>query len=242
MQHAHGPLSERMAAAARELQHQSDPEGTIQLAAQLALTNIEGCDHAGISLVRRPHSITTLAATDDTVRTSDRLQLEYGEGPCLDAVWAHRTVHSRRLADDARWPRWGPRLADVTPARSAFCVRLFTTEDTLGALNMFSSVEDGFDETDRDEGLALAAHVAIAVAAAQEIQSLGVAMDSRSVIGQAMGIIMERYQLQPDLAFSVLTRLSQHSQVRVRDLALEIVETRSLPAQDATEAPAGARE
>ncbi len=225
----HASLSERMAAAARELQEVDDLAHTYQGAVALAVTNIEGCDSAGLSIVRRRRVVETLAATDDMAEAGDRLQYETGEGPCLSAIWEQMTVYCRNLATDQRWPTWGPLVAQQTGARSVLAFQLFTFEDTLGALNLYSRQPDGFDETDREEGLALAAHVAIAVTAAQQIDDLTHALDSRTVIGQATGLLMERYDLTSVVAFAVLTRVSGTQEIKVRDLAEQLVRTRRLP-------------
>lgn len=225
----HASLSERMAAAARELQDVGDLANTYLNAVALALTNIDGCDAAGLSIVRRRREVETLAATDDLARVGDRLQYETGEGPCLSAIWEQTTIYSRDLGSDHRWPTWGRLVSQQTGARSVLAFQLFTHEDTLGALNLYARRVDGFDETDREEGLALAAHIAIAVTAAQQIDDLGHALDSRTVIGQATGLLMERYDLSSAVAFAVLTRVSGAQQIKVRDLADELVRTRRLP-------------
>lgn len=91
---------------------------------------------------------------------------------------------------------------------------------------MYSQSRDAFDDDAREEGLAIAAQVAIAVAAAQQVQHLHTAVDSRTVTGQATGILMERFDLEPHRAFSVLVRLSSQRNVKLRELAAEIVANR----------------
>ena len=226
-QRGEGGLAERIALAARELQEQDDLQSTLERAVQLAVTNVDGCDGAGISMVRRKKHIDTPAATSQMVRDGDRLQYETGEGPCLDAIWHEQTVHSSDLREDGRWPTWGPRVVAETGATSILAFRLFTQEDTLGALNLYSRT--GFDESDRDMGLALAAHTAIAVTAAQEAEQLVSALDSRTVIGQATGILMERLSIDASVSFAVLARLSQESNTKLHDLAVTIVSTREVP-------------
>jgi GAF domain-containing protein len=165
------------------------------------------------------------------VVVGDRLQFELGEGPCLDAVWEEESVYVPDLLTDPRWPTWGPRVTQKTGARSILSFRLFTVQDTLGALNLYSTRTDGFTADDRTEGLALAAHIAIALAAAQRIDQLGAALDSRTVIAQACGIVMERYDIDAVRAFALLTRLSSTQNVKLRDIASEVVLTRVLPSQ-----------
>ena len=225
-------MSERMAAAARELQDQHDPAATMKIAVALLVQNVEGCEAAGVSLVHGRRRIDTPAASDDLVVIGNRLQAEVGEGPCLDAIWEHETVYVPDLATDARWPRWGPRLVAATGMRSVLSFRLFTTQDTLGALNMYASSADGFSAPDKTEGLALAAHIAIAVAAAQRIEQLEAALDSRTVIAQACGMLMERFDMDAVPAFALLTRLSSSQNVKVREVASRLVLSRRIPGHD----------
>ena len=226
-EHDGGSLSERIAGAAREMQDQHEVQATLDMAVEVAVRNVDACDGAGISWVRRKRDIETRAATSDMVRDGDRLQYETGEGPCLDAIWEKRTVLSPRLRDDPRWPTWGPRVVAETGVESMLAFQLFTRADTLGALNLYSYSR--FDEDDVDIGLALAAHVAIAVTAAAEAEQLVAALDTRTVIGQATGMLMERMDLDARVAFSVLARLSQQSNTKLHDVATTIVTTRELP-------------
>ena len=89
---------------ARELYAAPDEIQQLQLAVDLAVQLIAGCDHAGVSILRRG-SISTPAASDDLVRNGDAWQYELGEGPCLDAVHSRETVISEDLTQEARWPR-----------------------------------------------------------------------------------------------------------------------------------------
>lgn len=224
----HQRLSERMAAAARELQEVEDLSDTYASAVALAVANTDGADAAGLSIIRRRTEVETLAATHDMARAADQLQYETKQGPCLSAIWEHTTIYCPDLATDSRWPVWGPRVAAETDALSVLAFQLFTHEDTLGALNLYSRRRDGFDERDREDGLALAAHIAIAVTSAQRLDDLGHALGSRTVIGQATGVLMERYGLNPVVAFAVLTRVSSQDEVKVRDLAARLVRTGKL--------------
>lgn len=180
-------------------------------------------------MIRRGGVLETPAATEAWARRADELQYDLKEGPCLDAVWHEDRVHSSSLANDPRWPAWGPRVAAETGARSALCLKLFTTEDTLGALNLYAKTDGAFGPDDIQDGLALSAHIAVAVAAAVEIQGLTAALDSRTLIGQATGIVMGRYEVDAQRAFEVLTRLSSHRNMKVRDLAAQIAQTGRIP-------------
>jgi len=222
-------LIEELAAAARDLSAE-DVEQTLEKSVALTVDLIDGCDAAGVSLVRRGHSIETPASTDRKVLRGDQLQYELQEGPCMDAVWNQDIVVSTDLSEDDRWPRWAPRVVDEIGARSMMCIQLFTDARTLGAMNMYSWRPGAFDlEGDRDEGLALGAHVAVALASAQQIEGLTTALVSRTVIGQAEGILMERFDIDADRAFQVLKRVSSHCNTKLQRVAAELVRTRRLP-------------
>ncbi|MFS0884834.1 GAF and ANTAR domain-containing protein [Aeromicrobium sp. 179-A 4D2 NHS] len=195
---------------------------------QLTLSNIRGCEFAGLSLTTKDGGITTPACSDEVVLRADALQNELGEGPCLRAAWEERVVHSADLTADPRWPVWGPRVAQREGIHSILCVQLFTFEDTLGGMNMYSTRKHGFDASDVDEATALAAHIAIAVSSAETQAHLTRALDARTVIGQAVGIIMERYKLDSSSAFRVLVRTSSHANIKLRRIAQELVETGNL--------------
>ena len=218
-----------MAEAARDLQAQDDPRHVCRAAARLAVANIDGADDAAISVVQRNKGIETLGETAAYVAAADRLQYELQEGPCLDAVWEERVVHSPVLAADSRWPRWASRVVDQLSVRSMMCFRLFTVEDTIGGLNLYARTDHAFSGRDREDGSALAAHIAVADASVQRITNLNEALTSRTVIAEAIGMLMERFELTPDLAFRVLTRVSTNSNMKLRDIAADIVARRDVP-------------
>jgi transcriptional regulator with GAF, ATPase, and Fis domain len=221
-------LADHLATAARELQSEMDVENTLEKAVRLCVELIECCDDAGVSIVHRK-GINTPAATSDRVVRCDALQYELNEGPCLDAIRVNELIHSSDLATDGRWPKWGPRVAHECDVRSMLSVRLYVDDDNLGALNMYSRRLNGFDANQQAEGLALAAHVAIALVAAQQIEQLNNAVSARTVIGQAQGILMERFDIDADRAFNVLRRVSQHQNLRLYRVAADLVDTRKTP-------------
>ncbi len=222
-------LSEQIAAAAREMEGQTDPGDTMDLAVRLGVSLVRSAEDAGISLVHRGRSIDTPAATSDTVRRIDELQYRHDQGPCLDAIREEEVVYCRDITCEERWPAWARDVARETGVRSVMCFRLFTHEDTFGALNLYSGSVDGFDAEDRDHGLAIAAHTAIAISAASQIANLKGGMDSRTLIGQSQGILMERYGLDAQQAFALLVRVSSTSNTKLRDVAADITRTRHVP-------------
>ena len=225
----HDDFRDELAEAAREMQDDDSPKEAMERAVQIATKIIPGCHAAGICVVHRGERIDTHAASDDLVRRIDALQHELSEGPCLDALRKDHTVVSADLATDARWPSWGPQVVEQLGLSSSVSYRLYSTDKDLGALNLYGTEASAFTSEDIADGLALAAHVAVALAAAQEVEHLEHAMRGRTVIGQATGILMERFDLAPERAFSVLSRMSQQKNVKLRAIADEIVTSRKLP-------------
>jgi GAF domain-containing protein len=234
-------LNDQLAAAARAFQAESGKQDLLDRAVAIAPEIIDGCDYAGLSVVHRKGVIDTPAATNEAVRLLDELQFTLKEGPCFDAIWTGDTVLSSDLANDPRWPRWGPKVVAELGVASMLSYRLFTTTETLGALNLYSRRLDAFDADDINSGLYLAAHLAVAFAEAKTAEHLNTAIINRTAIGQAEGILMERFDLVPAQAFAVLTRISQQRNVRLHLVAAELVKTRELPdvGDDSPQAEAG---
>ncbi|GAA1479164.1 GAF and ANTAR domain-containing protein [Nocardioides aestuarii] len=228
-----GDLAAVLAEAARVLQSEQGERATMQRTLELAVALVPSCEEAGISVVVRGQ-FDSPAVSSEVVAAVDRLQAEYGEGPCIDAILEQRLVYGSDLAADARWRLWGPAVVSEFGIRSMLCFRLFTAEDVVGALNLYSSQPNAFDTVDRDHGVALAAHAAVAVVCAQHADQMRVALDSRTVTAQATGILMERHGLPADTAFDVLRRVSSQTNRKLRDVAQELVMSGHVSAGDRT--------
>lgn len=218
----------QLADAARSMQEKTDTQEMLDEAVHIAIDIIGGCDLAGMSIVN-PRGIDTPAGSGEVLRRLDSLQFELKEGPCYDALRTHEVVLGRDLATDDRWPSWGPRVAQEIGVGSIVSYRLFTGDDTLGAMNLYSLRTDAFDTEDIHNGAALAAHVAVALAEAQNVTHLETAIVVRTVIGRAEGILMERFTLSPAQAFAVLRRVSQARNIKLNRVAEELVRTRETP-------------
>lgn len=218
----------QLADAARSMQGWSSTQLTLEKVVLIATEIIQGCDLVGISIVHSDR-IDTPVGSDEALNRIDELQFVLKEGPCFDALHVHEIVHSRDLAHDKRWPRWGPLVAKEAGVVSIVSYRLFTTQDTLGAMNLYSVGPDAFDADDILNGHALAAHVGVALAASQHAEHLETAISSRTMIGRAEGILMERFAIPPDHAFAVLRRVSQRRNVKLNRVAEELVRTGSTP-------------
>lgn len=216
---------DRFAAIVRALHAQTGTQRTLQRAVDLAVGMFERCDHACISLVHRNHRVETPAFSSETARLGDQLQYQLQEGPCLDAIWEQQTIVSGDLPHEQRWPHWGPRAAEDLGIRSMLCFQLYTSRDSLGALNLYSSHVDAFDDAAIAVGFALAAHVAVALAGAQEHDNASSALANSTVIGQAEGILMERNRIDPDDAFEALRQAAAAQHTALHTVAHRLVRT-----------------
>ena len=213
---------------ALDLHHEGTAERTVDRIVEYAKAGLR-CNDAGILLIHTRHRIETAAATSERAERAHDLQTELNEGPCLDAIddgESHYLIDD--TAADPRWPRWGPAVADLG-VRSVLSVRLQTHARRYGSLNLYASELSMFGADDLAVASIFARHASIALATSQEKDGLQRAMDARKVIGIAMGILMERYSIQPDSAFDVLQRYSQANNVKLRDVAQLIADQGALP-------------
>jgi transcriptional regulator with GAF, ATPase, and Fis domain len=222
-------LHTQLAQAARELHAEPDTQHTLDRSVLLATELISNCDHAGISMVHRNRTIDTPAASDQMARRGDELQYTLGEGPCLDAIWHYDTVICANLAEEDRWTKWAPRVAAELGVCSMLCLRLFTSTELVGGLNLYSTEMDAFDEDEAYTGTYLAAQIAVAVAETQQQDGLRIGALNRTIIGQAQGILMERYNIDAEEAFNVMRRVSQDNNIKLIRVADELVRTRRTP-------------
>lgn len=222
-------LDQRLAEAARVLAAEPSVQETLDSAVSLAVSMVPGCTAAGVTLVDRRGGITTAAATDELVREGDRIQYELGEGPCLDAVREQEIVRSEDIAVDPRWPRWSAAVVERLGVRSMLCVQLYTTKGTHGALNLYALDARAFGGYAESLAATFGSVASAALSSAQTEEQLQAAVQSRTLIGQAQGMIMERYGLSDQSAFAVLSRISQDTNERLVEVARTIVTTRRLP-------------
>ena len=216
--------AEQMAVLARDLLAQDSVQATLDEIAASAVRLVEGCDAAGILAVRKGRAVT-LAACGSAVRECDRLQGELGEGPCFDLARRKDGERVYRIADLARpQPAWERFAAAARPlgVGSMTGLLLYTDNDDFGALNLYARRPGAFGKDVETAGWLLASHAAVALADARTIGQLEHAMESRHAIGEAMGILMERHGLSADEAFNVLRRISQHHNIKLRDVAQRV--------------------
>ena len=215
-----------LAVSLRDLASRSTVDETLQLAVDRATELIPGCDVADLMFIR-DGGTTTPVSSDPVAVTLDQLQAEAREGPCLTAAGELARVVAHDLGHDERWPRFGPRAAELG-VRSALSFQLFLLRhegDRLGALNLFGRRPFAFDQDAIAIGEIFAAHCAAVLASAISQEGATAALRSRDVIGQAKGILMERHDLSANEAFSLLRAASQRQHVKLRELAERVAET-----------------
>jgi hypothetical protein len=226
-------LTSDFSQTAQALFSAGDVRATLDHVVALAVATIEGCDCAGVFLVQED-VVTTPVSTDPAVADLNSLQHRTREGPCLDAVAQGATVYAVDLDDEPRWPRFGPE-ATRRGIRSNLALPLLSN-DTLGALSLYSRYPLAFGVIDRARGLLLAGLTTIAFSSAmahedeeRRLATLHGALATRELIGEAQGILMERERITGDEAFAVLVRASQHLNIKLRDVAQRLVETGEKP-------------
>jgi GAF domain-containing protein len=227
-------LAASLVAAARSMSSKDTLEETLSAIAETARISVPDIDHVGISTVDRKGRIITRAATDSVVRELDDLQYGLQEGPCVDVLHEHRVVAAPRIRHEQRWPRYVPEAVRRTGLKSQLAVQLsLDGEGTLGGLNLYSTTHEDLDPEATSIAELFAAQAAIALGRVIKITTLNEALQSRKVIGQAVGILMERYEMNEERAFSFLVRASSNGNIKLRDVAQELVDSGNRREKDA---------
>jgi hypothetical protein len=215
-------FDDAMAAMAASLADGGDVEQSLRRITSAAIETVPGADLASISVRHDCGSMETVAATDPLACAADELQYELKEGPCYDAITAEAATRSSDLANDPKWPQFGPKAAALGLA-SQRGIRLQDRQGTVTGLNLYSYRKAAFDD---DFGLTslFASHATVALGYAAHLRTLAGALGTRETIGKAIGIVMERYGLNDERAFEFLIRMSQNSNTKLKDLAKALVD------------------
>lgn len=220
-------VADVFAQLAVELHEEPGVEETVEAVLQFALQAVS-CTHAGVALSQRRGQLETLAVTDPLIEQSDQIQRDSGEGPSLDVINGEDTFLVPDTASDERYPIWAPKVAALG-LRSVLSVRLQANGTALGVLQLSNTEPYAFEPDDDAVAHILARHASVALASARQEASLWQAIDARKLVGQAQGILMERFGIDGDKAFTVLRRYSQDNNIKLRDVAQRLIETRKLP-------------
>jgi GAF domain-containing protein len=202
-------------------------ETTLQRVASLACRTLEPCDLASVTMITdgRP---STPAHTDPEADELDRAQYRSRRGPCLEAYDVGQAVR-RTITDDGPWPEFAAE-AERSGVRSVLAVPLVASDRPLGALNLYSRTAEGYSDADEETAVLFSEQAAVACANAEVYwrtyaltEHLRDALESRDVIGQAKGILMARRGCTPDTAFDTLRRVSQNRNIKLRQIAEQVV-------------------
>lgn len=217
-------IAAQLAALVAEVHRGTAPESAgLRDLIDSACEHVAGAQYAGITMADRAAGITTVAASHRYPALLDEIQQRYQEGPCVSAAWEHATMHIRDLETDHRWPRYRHDALSQSPIRSVMAFELFADGPTMGALNFYAERSYAFDDESVELGLIFATHVSLAWAVVRRQEQFRSALASRDLIGQAKGMIMERYRVDAVCAFELLKRLSQISNSKVVDVAQALI-------------------
>lgn len=218
----------RLAEAARAMSGTRHPADTLERIAAMAVDLIDSCDVAGVCVLR-PGRNDTCAHTHASVQVMDDLQHDLAEGPGMDGPSTADVVSVGDLTRDAPWPRWANEVVGRTGVRAYLGFRLFVEDDSIGMLNLYAYEPHAFDHEDQLDGLVAAAHASVALSATVRHDQMHTALTSRQLIGEATGILRERFALTSDQAFAVLKRLSSQQNIKLFAVAQHVVDTGTLP-------------
>jgi transcriptional regulator with GAF, ATPase, and Fis domain len=223
-------LLESMAALSRLVTARETLESTVGRIAELSVVAIDAADECGISVVTGK-TIQTVAVTSKIGETIDALQLETGQGPCMSSIQEQATFYIPDMASDETWPLFSRKASEATGILSLLGYVLQVDTDSLGALNLMSFRVNAFDDEAIAAGALFAAQAGVALANAithqkdeRKVEQLEEGIRTRQVIGEAVGIVMATRQVNADKAFEILKTISQHTNVKLKEVAAGLVD------------------
>jgi GAF domain-containing protein len=207
---------------------ETDLKGVLDQVAQLAKRSLPGADEVSVTLISAKDAHTA-AATGQLALNLDEWQYGHGHGPCIDASASHTTMSLPDMTVETRWPDWAAEALSAG-ARSSLSIGLPIHEGVTGALNVYATKPEAFDSDAIIVGQTFAGYAAVALANAHLYdtqatlaQQMQAAMQSRAIIEQAKGIIMGSRRCTADQAFAILTKISQDTNRKLRDVAAALV-------------------
>lgn len=193
-----------------------------------------GSTEVSVTLVDGRRKVTA-ASTGLLAMDLDDVQYAEDRGPCLHAAAAGELTGVPDTRTETRWAAYMARAVE-RGALSSLSVPLAVDDDVSGALNIYARQADAFDDDARAAATGVAPYVAVALRNMHDHQSardmasnLEAAMESRALIDQALGVLMARHDLTADQAFTVLSEISNRTNIKLREIASMLVETGELP-------------
>ncbi|WP_418062478.1 GAF and ANTAR domain-containing protein [Pimelobacter simplex] len=216
-------IASALTEAAQAINSHRSLDDTLDAIVRAAQQTVPGFEHVGISITHSNGTIETRAGTGQLVWEVDELQYKLAEGPCYDAIRHGGVTVMDDVDQEDRWPRYVDEVRRLG-LHAQMGLQLYTDDGTLGGLN-FYSWKPGVDPDAVQLAELFAAHAAIALGRARHEHQLNESVASRQAIGTAVGIIMERYRIPEDRAFQFLVRASSTSNIKLRAIAQEIVDS-----------------
>lgn len=192
----------------------------------LTVMSVPGALYGGVTLIDDTGALSTVGATHRFASVLDDIQRECGQGPWLSTARNQHTIRIDDLAAEDRWPRYREAALQRTAVRSVVSYRLFDDGKCLAALNLYANTAGVFDNDSIEIGLVFAAHTTLVWNTMRRERQFRSALASRDIIGQAKGILMERFRVDAVAAFDLLRKLSQQSNVKLLDIAEKIIAAR----------------
>lgn len=218
-----------LAAAAQDMSSQDTLEETLRSITRHAQETFAHSSVA-VALTAESGKIMTAAATDRDVQRAEALQLEWSEGPSLDALHGAPSAVVEDLRFDGRWRFWAPQAADLG-FRSALTVGL-GNQQTFGALALYSRRSYAYTADHVELASSFGQHVSVALTHVRQRSVLQRALTTQALVAQAEGILMERHGITADKAYQVLERFATYKGLALLDVAQHMVSHRRLPEVD----------
>ena len=220
----------RVFTALADVVRQSQTSKEVYAAICVAATVVvPDCDHASL-MIRRNDAFSTVGVSDPVAHKIDSLERLLRSGPCIDAIEKQTAQIESDLTVGNRWPTLAARVVAETPVRGAISVQLPIDRSKVGALNLFSDRPNAFDHESLQRAGLLAAFATVATNAArhgEDAASLRRGLASNRVIGTAVGMLMVVNDVSADEAFAILRRTSQHTNVKITEVAADVIDRRS---------------
>jgi GAF domain-containing protein len=211
-----------MAASTTSGPQRPSREAALEHLAASAASNIPGADFVSISLQRKGQPMQTVAATDPLAERTDNLQYQLNEGPCYAALTEERLVVVNDLAAAPEFPHYAPKAVDLGLGAQA-AIQLLHNGDRAG-LNLYARTAGAFDRSTVQIAELFASQAAAVLGYAEQVEQLTEAVHTRTDIGTAIGILMERYGIDRQQAFGFLARNSQTRNIKLRVLAQHVID------------------
>jgi GAF domain-containing protein len=224
------PLSKSLSRLAGVVLTEETSDAILNLVVTLARSTIKGADGAGVTIMRND-KFTTAAHSDPIVREVDAFQYELRDGPCLSAMMEGKQTRIESTVHETRWPQFAPR-AKAKGILSTWSFPLTVGGEAIGALNLYSMELDGFRNSNESIAQTFATQASTVLSNAlayststQLTGQLREALESRQLIGEATGILMERLNCSRDAAFDHLRRTSNNSNTKLKEVARGVVDS-----------------